>query len=886
MKAFRKRNGSAYLIALGILGVLVIVVFLYSKTTTSRRWSTRFMSSEQRAEAVAEAAIDIALLQIRDQMNPKPGTKGNPGDWYRILRAPGTLSNNGDKLSSDDGMDIDIETEGNPGFLGDPWKVQSKGTPPNADLAPLQSLVDTVPGSITVEMTWCVSSASAFAAKEGGPHGAYHVAGINKPVQTVSGDPAVFLDKPAQSAPSAPTVGSQLVSDFRFNLRLPADPARVDNIEVSGSFTLGTISILGKDIDVTVKFKVKVELKVGPVPSDDLTLTASIDIFGLFEFEAFKDTWAIYDKFVKKYLEGDPNPSTPPKRFFGQDYADVLSPPPESWKNFKWSYESFASQIQTACNAIIGGLATMNFDKTLICEKNGMIRLTANVAYEPHLGGGIIRKVLTAEREFKCSDVQPIAPEYVFFLANSTLPYESSGFSGTSENAVIDFSPAPSDPILATNTIHPLPFDSNCPKVPNTSPPQDSFSLDPLKRAFGGSPGDIDTMPLPGMVRINGTSKSSIDVFTGTLEELRTTMYNVFFMNKRGSPQVNDFVDPRINLMDRPNPPMIWNMPFVPYPLGTQNFKGFQQVFEILKNHPPLTPPMLFLGNFAMEYPLSLRLEGYLEMVYSKLTIQIDPSFDATPLKPYFHLTLEPPFFKMDDIDTIPDEVKRKIDTSDIVTDHQYGYKPFGVHDFPAYTDFGAPPPSTWDAAKPECLPQNLYSPLQYAKKATYYYPSEAEFKTDVGKNHGGFGAFQCDGVFFVKGDLTLPAMTVKGRGLLVAFGNISTTGDITRGDDMTSFGLIARTGAILNNGASKIQAACYSNFTLQNTAGNDLMIDGNLVMNHFDRRDMNSVKVYYNGPVCHVSLASEIRPVGKYDPLRYYVTLGRQWARFEYEKL
>ncbi|MBF0499613.1 MAG: hypothetical protein HQM09_05745 [Candidatus Riflebacteria bacterium] len=864
----KSRRGSAYLIALGILSVLVIVVFMYSRTSIARRWSTKFMTSEQNAEAVAEAAIDLKLLIVREQMNPDPANLSTPlKEWGEILRSPGKLSNNGSELSAPNGTDIPIDAD-NPSFQATTQVVNTKGGA-TGDLAPLQSLIDTVPGSLTVWLDSRISSASAFAAKDGGFHQLYHVVGINKQSLPVSGDPAKFLDGLSNVDSNCNTVSTQLISDYKLNLRLPNWPSLTD----SHTMMIDVPFFPNLPIDITLDI-------LDGQPSDHLRIVATIPLFG---FEVGKFEFNIYDQFLKKFLDGDTNPSTPPKKFYAQDFAETVVAAPNTWKQFIWSSSRIVPFISNAFANLPARIKT-NIPSTgiapeMIVEKTGLIKLTATVFYQPHLGGETIKKILSAERDFKVSDIQPIAPEYVFFVANSKWPYENTADAAATENDVYQFSPTSTGITMATNTVHPFPKD------PTTA----SISYAMLKDAFSSSGTVSNKTHLPGMLRLNGTNPSNINVFSGTLEELKSTMYNVFFVNKKGTApnDVYGVVDPRFNWKS-PLTSNAWTLPYIPFPVGYTNPKGFLAMFDILKNHPKLDSPMLFFGDFAAEYPLSLRLEGNILMNYSSMVIQVEPIIDAVEIAKAIRPKLGIPPFTID----VTKIDKAKADVSDITCIHTVKSDlPFGVHDFPAW-DSTTPPATAWDPVnRPESMPANLYSPLQYAKKATYYYANESDFLADM-PNHGGAGDFQCDGVFFIKGSVTLPAMTIYGRGLIIASQNITTEGDIVRkANTDTVFGLIARGGSILNGGitagkeAKRIEAACYSNYTLQNTGGSKLTIDGNLVINHFDRALMNSVIVFYNGPACRNTLLSMIRDVGKYEPLRYYVALGKQWARFEYEK-
>ncbi|HNV72292.1 MAG TPA: hypothetical protein PKO06_21470, partial [Candidatus Ozemobacteraceae bacterium] len=150
-------------------------------------------------------------------------------------------------------------------------------------------------------------------------------------------------------------------------------------------------------------------------------------------------------------------------------------------------------------------------------------------------------------------------------------------------------------------------------------------------------------------------------------------------------------------------------------------------------------------------------------------------------------------------------------------------------------------------------------------------------------------GAFDCTGVTFVKtGEVEISFPKVKGKGLIVANWHMAVKSDIEREGALgeTSLGLIARLGRMTFHAPVKhVEAACFSNFTPINQTSGVLKIDGNMIVNHFDRREFNNIHVFYNGPGCRTSLLSVARDVGKYEPKRYHVALGNQWSRFEYEK-
>jgi hypothetical protein len=190
-------------------------------------------------------------------------------------------------------------------------------------------------------------------------------------------------------------------------------------------------------------------------------------------------------------------------------------------------------------------------------------------------------------------------------------------------------------------------------------------------------------------------------------------------------------------------------------------------------------------------------------------------------------------------------------------------------------------------------MPANCYSLLQYSKKANHFYSSQSEFDAAMGTAvaDGGLknpdGSININGVIYVKGALTISnPLVVKGKGLIVAKTDIVLQADVTRKDDDTVFGLIARGGTMEFRGCSKVEAACFSNGAPTTSTSSEVVINGNLVCNAFDRRKIIDLKVFYNSNACTVNPLSAIRDVGKYSPERYWVSFAENWSRFTYEKI
>ncbi|MFZ5950744.1 MAG: hypothetical protein ACOYXC_08560, partial [Candidatus Rifleibacteriota bacterium] len=56
-----RKSGSAYLMALGVLAVLVLIGIALSRMTLTGRWTTIFSSNEKKAEECAESAANLTF---------------------------------------------------------------------------------------------------------------------------------------------------------------------------------------------------------------------------------------------------------------------------------------------------------------------------------------------------------------------------------------------------------------------------------------------------------------------------------------------------------------------------------------------------------------------------------------------------------------------------------------------------------------------------------------------------------------------------------------------------------------------------------------------------------------------------------------------------------
>ncbi|MBI3038738.1 hypothetical protein HYY75_06790, partial [bacterium] len=80
------------------------------------------------------------------------------------------------------------------------------------------------------------------------------------------------------------------------------------------------------------------------------------------------------------------------------------------------------------------GHAGVNWGVTM--EKIGIMEVKTTVVFQPQGKSGVtIRKTLAAQRDFRVADIQPVAPDYSFFIANSILLFEDSTKENTNNFA-------------------------------------------------------------------------------------------------------------------------------------------------------------------------------------------------------------------------------------------------------------------------------------------------------------------------------------------------------------------------------------------------------------------------------------------------------------------
>lgn len=826
---FRNNKGSAYLFVLGAISVLSIIVFFFFRASSSRRFSTRMMSDEKKAEALAESAVDLVMGYIREKMND-----GSSPDYYLPFRYPCDLPSGDIGEAEGKNIPLDMANYSEP-------VLEMEGSV--SALEPLKYIIDELGGDTNVtklKVSISVPHAEAFSAKKS----TYEVVGVSEKSAPAGGASAEIYDSYMNLA-LAPSDGalSSVNGDWKLDFKMP-NHTFSDSHKIY--IDLGIFSVVAK-----VKKAIVTVSRLNPTNKDELKIYITLDVkvvdkllgTTLFRLKPTDSdgniTVDVPDK-LKEYIdigEGETNLGIEGIR--KQAMEGNYNGTGIIWR---------ASQLAQAINNEWSGLTPVIKDKIKsnpyggnpqVVEKTGVLQIKAEVEYYPNgPSGKKIEKILIANRPFKVSDIQPPAPEYSLFIANSDLIFEEDDNPmGLSLGSAIDWAPTTA---VASICIHNLP----------------NGEYDECT-GMEGVTGTGGLLQVPGMVRINSRSEMKINTFLGTLEQPYLTEFNTL-VNKMDVATYK--VLPTFRWNDSPTPNSQYTVEFpVLRDISMSDVwpcTGFDQVLNFIENCDALAGPTLLFGDCFIEYPLGMCVEAKLKQKYGTMVFQVKPCGQKDSPK----------------------------DISEIKITYINKDKKYGIKGKEAY-DTGS-----WSPDSQNCKPANLYSLLQYAKKATHFYKSEADFWADSGRFPG--GVFDCRGVTYIKGSLHIgngdPAyeFRVKGKGIVVVKDNIIIANNVRRTDSDTVFSLIARAGFMeMKDYCDFIEASCYSNSSPVFNKTTKIEINGNLVVNEFRRETIDYLELNYNSAACRVSPLSVMRDVGKFDPKRYIVSVADNWSSYKFAK-
>ncbi|MBP5468003.1 MAG: hypothetical protein J6Z11_02010, partial [Candidatus Riflebacteria bacterium] len=527
-----------------------------------------------------------------------------------------------------------------------------------------------------------------------------------------------------------------------------------------------------------------------------------------------------------------------------------------------------------------------------------------------------LERTLVTEIPFKASDVQPMAPEYSFFIANSK--------KVSDQGDIVDSSVILGDPISLNRDVSKAKADFY-----SDSPPAGQFIIHniPSKNESTAVASIVkekidytalDGTRIPGMVRVNcdytpsNNKVTQIRSFFGIVGQPELTEFNKLMMpfNDMKGDLKNNF-DTIVSFCweDRDGKrtpakryhdielPVIFD---TDCGVPTPQEPGIKHIIDFVKSSgfQIISVPTLLFGTCHMEYPLGLVAEGPIDTIFSRTRVFV---------KLHGELSLLPPDFdELSEVSYNYENVTNYANSSENAYAFDGSDKPesrdlnrasgFGMTGAKTSPICGYNKNQPWSCNDdPKYCPANCYDTLQYVKKATKYYESEKEFLADLDKDvakggllgEGGYKEFH--GVYYVKCEtLNLGTFKYKGNGLIVSKSDIIIKGNITRDDNDTTstLGIISRNGSLeFKGGAEKIMASCFSNNPPRNSSPK-LSIYGNLVCNTFKRDSFGvDTYIYYNNSINSVTPFALHRKVGKFEPKRYAVAFADNWSKFSYEQ-
>ncbi len=860
------RGVAAYAVVLGFVGVLLILIGMLSSTSISGRFMSHRYSNDEKANQLAEAATNLVFRMVAEEMNdPKvmfeflkfKFKKENINSWFWKFRWPmpylgvsldKTGSINGEETADGElGAELSIN-------LGK-WFNADDMTYTDVQLVDLEPLIAELGGTASITSTAQIAKSYGILPKTV----EYKVPGITVDTSKVAKGPRDWLCNFVSS------LGSDDV-DFKIDFKndiLGAIPEELN---------LGTL--IGEIVE---KLKINYAVSAGiaiPIP---------------------------FGEIVKPILENLINNMAGDTLSLRGAVGSALD---EMGIELSFDFSGYRNKLNDLVRDMLPEYffeLIADFEGGYSIEKIGIFEVRTVVDYRPRgITGPTIRRVLRGQREFRVADIQPIAPDYSFFLANSPLLFEDASKenkTGWKGGDKIDWAAGEGAFVVHNLTL----FDKTIvERLKTFLTALKNWNTEELN----------NSLYLPGLVRINGTATQEIPLNFGLLnpgqilERLKHCEIVALLVCKKNK---------HYDLKAKKYPANIgledtdWSWIYETHEIkpafGESLYGTGFEAFPPLSCLKPLAPVphfdwpwvtnggMWFLsterynsthlfGDFHVEFPMKLRVEGNVWKKFSRLKLSMYRIYLPLTAICGFDVDITVPFFP----------------TNEVIVE------PYGFCDYPPLendeekTDVEGMA-SEWNHDDVKNLPDNVYSPTQYLKKASYVYRTGAEFIDDIENrvtyvNVGGEAkkVFVCDGVSYIEGNVTLPEMNVTGRGIIVAGGNISIGGSITRIDrpdaPLTLFSLVSRNGAIMNSGDNTVEACLYGDRGLMNAPGNRLRIYGNLVVNQFNRSEcQGNIDVHYESNRCHSSFISYFKKTAKFDITRYQVNLSKKWRMFQYEK-
>ena len=410
-----KKKGSAILAVLGCITVLAVLAFAFIGSSREKKGISRLMSDEKKCEALAESASDFIIQFIRKNANNHDQNNNTMSPIYYLLRAPLKV-----KTPGSDGANHELE-------VSDTKELELEALIPYDNvLAPTIEDIGWT-GKVTIKSICELCKAEAFTPYTDG----YFVPTIDVEHLPAEGNSAKFLDD--INADFTPDKSGWQPSNWHIQIKFPEGNETEESVTYDLKYDLGWLgSIAGID-DVDLP---DIQIKVSRDNEESVVFGVCIDLQPLKDIEILG--WHPFEKVAKGIehlttFEIDLQHLVNTYHNFFPDIPDKTLP---GLKNaftigeLEYNFSGYAGKISGEMGNIENGYRQClnNFNLSSSCdfradsyylEKGGILRITTMVEYKKD-DNKSIEKTLVSEIPFKASDVQPMAPEYTFFVSNST----------------------------------------------------------------------------------------------------------------------------------------------------------------------------------------------------------------------------------------------------------------------------------------------------------------------------------------------------------------------------------------------------------------------------------------------------------------------------------
>lgn len=879
-----KKKGNVFLIIIGILSVIFILATFFIKTTIEEKHQTEFSHRAVQVQCLAEAALERAISILSTKLNDYQECT-NPNSLANIIRRPYKLLANSNYGSSANlGINSPLDLTDTNSYV----YTLKKDDLQVSDNKELDELVNFMSGG-----------------------------NCNYEVEV-----RVKINKAFKNAPG-PSVGGEKYKVPGVQIPWNCHPAVLDFLNNQGFVAL-TLALPDsiRWLSVPLKFEFA-GIKV-----------FSINLISIISEFAKTTNNAALNEFLRCISL---------HAMFSKLFPDI----------YPYTIKFDKNIFPPINNKLAGVSISNNYDSELIFEKFGYLEFESKASIT-FSDGRKITKTITALKEFKCADIEPIAPMYSFFIANfhdEQLIFNDVGGNLYVNNfaehkSIVDNSVAPEKKefpgLVRINGTKPMVV--NVGFIGNPFSPDIDENDNLLKKLGRGANWllimDHEISKTFKEFKTTISYKSELAKYTSTVTSLPKEAQgspsgtNAAASSNSGSSSNNPQTSPEDKPVTNQDANKDQNkmlqllqgfadkVNFIP-PLGDFGITIYEAPLHVLANvsnyvRDPFSAwdwPMMGVGYrlFRIPFPtpsstvthlfgsaalfptLTRQIEGFVLKQYRQWHFAII-SWPPAPLPLGKQVPIPwPPNLLL----PIPLPIWH---THDIQNKYDYNLyllklpKKDGYYDKKVYT---------YDPNILENAPPNLYSLEQYAKKATYYYLTAQDFYKDIPNRlikENGKDCLKLSGITYVVESITLPPpnfnkLYVSGRGAIVTGGNIILRGNIEDAysdqeerqpnTPRTIFSLIARNGGIIYDVDGppyiKIEGSVFTDKGIAVPHNKALKIVGNWVTNAFNKfHSAGDIMIVYTAYKTRSSLSSIHPYTGRYDPERYYISLGPGWESWK----